>query len=609
MKQSQSIIFTMQGWAKVANGQGRAHLPGARDGWYVKEGQRVFFKQNASRSWFTGRPIIHSDKMICEVVAAEIMRLINADTPSFFANVQCALSPEIDPAEFTPTNETGKYIYIASRSVETTPQPLTLEQQEDVEFRDLYIAYTHIFGLGLGSYEQVHAELYGKGCQDLYKDAYLAYNFAPQFEPLRSLYGPIKIPQERPLFAGTINKEPLKSVMLSNRYIGFHRILAASLFVDDPDTHAANLMAVPLDVDWDLSRKKGNPHYKKLVRIDTGEALSRLDGTQHLNDFLRYLPLMGPTNHNREYANEMVIHPALAEEEERIANLDEAAFRVGVKKILGNVVRYFGPKDLLAFALRLGVGVSTIKDKNNSVAIAQAAESFLIQQELARRESARRLARDIKLSEFFVSDAEGFFVLSKKESNNLVRFAKNNREYFLACFYGQAEFNFLVREQDRQCYRLTQLLNKKSQDIFPELQGQRSLVPLAIQVRGVIRWIAEGVAAIVFGIINPLYSLFKLLKKNVFWREKQPINIVTSPQTENAINPENFQLLAGSTRQITAAIVENHSLEIGNDSAISKFPSRTFFSVIPENSLQKNALPFSGATSCNISDIDTRYSL
>lgn len=166
---------------------------GDLDGFYnlkVNPKIQVFFKKDPVAS-----------KNIGEFVASRVMRAIAQNigfNPNAVAQVELAFThPESKP------NRDGKNVYVAS------------------------VVYPDFL--------------------ELYKDAYLAFRYLPQYEELRNNhpeYLELRFPENRPRLLD--KEDPIIKLMIENgRYQGLNCHLQLSSSVDDPDVHFGNVGVVP----------------------------------------------------------------------------------------------------------------------------------------------------------------------------------------------------------------------------------------------------------------------------------------------------------------------------------------------------------------------------
>ncbi len=223
-----SDIQWTDNWIWLAPKVAGANTGGEYSGWYRDTPRTAISCSNKipHGGYFSAIKLI-TIKIFAKWLRANYYGLINADDPDSFADAFFAVRPRHNHAVIPLPNPTGDDICVAS--------------------------------IAVGG--KIHAS------KDLYRDAYQAYMTEPRFKPFyRTIPRPHHIPTSRPRFAGTFNKEPMRTVILSNRYQNMPRIRAGGAILEAPDGHFENLRAVDIQND---------PLHKKVVRIDLGDALKK----------------------------------------------------------------------------------------------------------------------------------------------------------------------------------------------------------------------------------------------------------------------------------------------------------------------------------------------
>lgn len=345
------------GWELVGEKTGGANSAGKLGGVYIEiknPDRKVLFKQD---------PIIA--KNICEFIAGKLMRAIMPDADGLFAKVELAFENEK-----SMPNETGKNVYLGS---------------------EFYSGYT-----------------------DLYKDAYHAYNNLSMFHLLRENNGGKRpCPETRPKYLAFVNLhfkrliDPvIASVIERGRYPNFVKLLVASIFVDDPDVHTANIGVIPTK---EIAERIGNEeviYQVEAVRIDFGGAFAdkkrKLDGKLHYNETFRYLSLTkeGPPNYLQTYPKEIYKGDDFYKELLKLSCFPPDILIAELKNILGEVACYYGREPLISFAKFIGIEEFLRKtDENDIVSLLEHYEvSFLIQEKDKRVKKIDNLDKEAVLA-------------------------------------------------------------------------------------------------------------------------------------------------------------------------------------------------------------------
>ncbi|MDR3477834.1 MAG: hypothetical protein P4M14_07370 [Gammaproteobacteria bacterium] len=449
-------INTMEGLVKIGLKAGGANGAGILGGWYIDpNGKKFFIKQDVSNGIIRGvvADKINHAKNISEVIVSRLMRLIDAKNKDSIAEVNFIVP---DSSIVLPDPD-GNNVYVASAGMgaEEVKEDKEAKEELDLEFLSLYEAYQERFDNSLPDYETVYKKLYESPYLDLWEDAYLAYNFSPQFEALRLEHGSIEIPKERPKNVGTLNQFPLINVIQSNRYDGLAGQIGLRVFVDDPDQHSANYGAILIS---------GNPFRKKVGSIDFAGAMYLLDGELHFRDILRYPPGFGPTNHAREYPEEIVISEEFANINKKIGNFPSEKILDELNLIMLELDALYGIKPLLETAKRVGAKIS---NPNVKSLVLKDICQHLYQCFVARQKAARELYYEVILSLCFEKQ-NGEFFYKEDQLLFLEKLIINNSAYFKQLIETGKQIKFRKEDQkDDHAYdRLNHLLAKKIKSVL-----------------------------------------------------------------------------------------------------------------------------------------------
>lgn len=300
------------GWVRVKEKTGGANQAGDLGGEYTDIGnpeRRVLFKQDTVIS-----------KNICEFIAGKLMRVIMPDVPELFARVELAFEDDKSIPD-----ETGKNVYLAS---------------------EFYSNYT-----------------------DLYKDAYNAHNKLSKFDALRKNNNGVRpCPQSRPKYIEFVNMhyqrriDPvIASVIISGRYPNFLKLIVASIFVEDPDVHTANIGVVATKQLAEEFEDGEIIYEVEAVRIDFGGAFAdekrKLDGNLHYEDTFRFISLTNkiPPNYFQTYPKTIYKGQDFYLELLKLSCFPPDVLITQLKDILGQVGCYYGREPLISFAKFIGL--------------------------------------------------------------------------------------------------------------------------------------------------------------------------------------------------------------------------------------------------------------
>lgn len=386
----------MSQWTLETSKNGGANGAGQYGGIYVDDKdnptRRVLFKQD------------HIAKNICEVVAGGLMRQLS-DDPSAFAEVAFSLQPGMDMKSFHPERETGEHVYVAS------------------VFFDTY--------------------------KDLYVDAYLASSaypeiYNPQGERSKQKIPTAQIPPDRPKLHN--EDVTIKRVIRMNRYAGLPKVLAWSLFFDDPDVHTMNIGAVKhvsSDSRAVMMQQKGKDVKKvdvyqsvKAVRIDYAGALGskkiihrQLDGKLHPDDLSPMLA--GPPNYFAWYPSDITRSAAFADELLYLSKIPQSTLVNAIHHHVGEAAKFYNSTALLEFAKL--IGVKNLDDsEDNKAKIVTEIKEFMKINFLARQWHAKELAAEIRQE---IADGGRYFDCIKrsiKRVYNPRNLLRSDRDAFLA---------------------------------------------------------------------------------------------------------------------------------------------------------------------------------
>jgi len=298
------------------------------------------------------------------------------------------------------------------------------------------------------------------GFEDLYLDAYSAYNVNPKYEAFRANFGFMGVPTARPKNAGSLNKHPMHDIVSTGRYLGLDLFYVMALLLDDPDIHYANIGAVPLEENQGANAETKHRELAKMrgARIDYAASLAgrirKFDNKIHFEDVMRYFPGLEPTNHGKEYATALRISKPFVEQIDALVAKDPARVQEIIEACVAMLDRYYSLSDLRKFANKVGLSHVAIY-KNETTDKSRLKEElkrffqYRIKNRLTGKHSLQQLSFDIKLSLSFArKTGQG------KDGLKLATLKAADAEYYNllqliydhpAQFGSEASFNFQGR--------------------------------------------------------------------------------------------------------------------------------------------------------------------
>ena len=389
------IATHMSDWEFVrpkAEGSG-ANGCGSRGGWYhagiMPNGE--FKSVFCKQDSSADNKTIRHGKNIAEVVAGQLMRFIHEDDPDAFANVYFAFGPDRkDPNDHSP-DETGANVYVVSEKIP-----------------------------GFDT--------------ELYKDAYQFARKTP--------------PDARPKLTPT----EVKDAVRSGRYRGFSPVILTCVFVDNPDSHSANLAVATIEDD---------PEHKKTVTFDFAAALKNLDGKLHFGTGIdRYPPGFGPTNHARDYPRTAIVNEEGIAFLEKLRALDPEKLDAKIESLLNYVGNFYGTQPLLEFAKLVGV---KIPENSNKQDILDYLYFHLSENLKARCVDAKKLLIEFQVSCCVEKKGENTFVWDNEKLQTII---SQNEEYFYDLYKNGKEFHFRIEDLKASSVYLNEALKRKVKKHF-----------------------------------------------------------------------------------------------------------------------------------------------
>ena len=185
-------------------------------------------------------------------------------------------------------------------------------------------------------------------------------------------------PKERPKQSAFLKHKIVKEKLVNNDYHGFAEIMISSMLLRDFDLHAGNIGVI---------KKKGDIT-AELVRIDFGGALKNPEPILRPHSVTDHMPGFGPTNHYLDYGVELRVNKDIADEMDRIADINLDA---SINEAVDEATKFYGIKPLAQFAKRLGI--MHVKANNQDRVIKLSA---YVKGELTSQEDERDITDAIK---------------------------------------------------------------------------------------------------------------------------------------------------------------------------------------------------------------------
>ena len=194
------------------------------------------------------------------------------------------------------------------------------------------------------------------------------------------------VPHERPKNVGTINSNLFNDALKRDNYkyySGFPQTMVTSLLIADYDVHWGNVGVISTN------------NINKMVRIDFGWAFKKLNPNLNPHSIIEHLPGFGPTNHFREYPNEMRITQPFADELKRVAAIDLTPC---LQQSFENLKQFYGIKPLKEFSLSIGIDKKVLTSINNKDQLSEQILSYMSERLKSRQEGLAVFAAEIELS-------------------------------------------------------------------------------------------------------------------------------------------------------------------------------------------------------------------
>ncbi|BFD46455.1 MAG: hypothetical protein DMENIID0002_11010 [Rickettsia endosymbiont of Sergentomyia squamirostris] len=283
----------------------------------------------------------------------------------------------------------------------------------------------------------------------------------------------------RPIFMGTreLLSNTLSKAFEELHYSSFDKIAPTSLLIGDFDIHTGNIGVIRDPEDSTIP--------PKLVRIDFAGSLDKLEYDIHPYSWSRHLPLLGPTNHFREFPSKLTHNDSFVK-----GLLDTA--QIDLNKTIDDsfveLSKYYNDQALANWAkMAMGQKFKNIPLENIKIADIKDAFKETMQK---RQQSLREYGLQIKLGLLvtkgkintpklreLVQEHPDYF-------NNIINQAKKLKlrketeiEYILGY---KAREVLLIKEIVKILQEEKQLLTKKISDLKPAMQISRKALDVML---------------------------------------------------------------------------------------------------------------------------------
>lgn len=192
-----------------------------------------------------------------------------------------------------------------------------------------------------GSEVYVRSEFFKNYSDDMYVD--MDKHMSTETKPS----GWLRKDGGRPIFMGTreLLSNTLSKAFEELNYSSFDKIAPTSLLIGDFDIHTGNIGVIRDPKDYTIP--------PKLVRIDFAGSLDQLEGNIHPYSWSRHLPLLGPTNHFREFPSKLSHKSKLSHNDSFVKGLLDTA-QVDLNKTIDDsfaeLSKYYSNKALANWA-------------------------------------------------------------------------------------------------------------------------------------------------------------------------------------------------------------------------------------------------------------------
>ncbi|WP_375331348.1 Sca4 family protein [Candidatus Tisiphia endosymbiont of Oplodontha viridula] len=276
----------------------------------------------------------------------------------------------------------------------------------------------------------------------------------------------------RPIFMGTreLLSNTLSKAFEELHYSSFDKIAPTSLLIGDFDIHTGNIGVIRYPEDSTIP--------PKLVRIDFAGSLDKLEDNIHPYSWSRHLPLLGPTNHFREFPSKLSHNDSFVKGLLDTAQVD---LNKTIDDSFAELSKYYSDKALANWAkMAMSQKFKNIPLENIKVADIKDAFKETMQK---RQQSLKEYGLQIKLGLLvtkgkintpklreLVQEHPDYFNNIINQTKKLKLRKETKIEYILG--YKAREI-LLIKEIAKILQEEKQLLTKKISDLEPSMQSSR----------------------------------------------------------------------------------------------------------------------------------------
>ncbi|WP_375331863.1 Sca4 family protein [Candidatus Tisiphia endosymbiont of Temnostethus pusillus] len=283
----------------------------------------------------------------------------------------------------------------------------------------------------------------------------------------------------RPIFMGTreLLSNTLSKAFEELHYSSFDKIAPTSLLIGDFDIHTGNIGVIRDPEDSTI--------LPKLVRIDFAGSLDQLEDNIHPNSWSRHLPLLGPTNHFREFPSSLKYNELFVK-----GLLDTAQVDLNdtIDNSFAELSKYYSDKALANWAkMAMHQKFKDIAPENIKIADVKDALKETMQK---RQQSLKEYGLQIKLGLLvtkgkintpklreLVQEHPDYFNNIINQTKKLKLRKENKIEYILDY---KAREVLLIKEIAKILQEEKQLLTKKTSDLEPSMQISRKALDVML---------------------------------------------------------------------------------------------------------------------------------
>ncbi|WP_341755901.1 Sca4 family protein [Candidatus Tisiphia endosymbiont of Ptychoptera albimana] len=283
----------------------------------------------------------------------------------------------------------------------------------------------------------------------------------------------------RPILMGTreLLSNTLSKAFEELNYSGFDKIAPTSLLIGDFDIHTGNIGVIRDPEDSTIP--------PKLVRIDFAGSLDQLEDDIHPYSWSRHLPLLGPTNHFREFPSKLTHNDSFVK-----GLLDTAQVDLNdtIDNSFAELSKYYSDKALANWAkMAMGQKFKDIAPEHIKIADVKDALKETMQK---RQQSLKEYGLQIKLGLLvtkgkintpklreLVQEHPDYFNNIINQTKKLKLREETKIKYILGY---KAREVLLIKEIAKILQEEKQLLTKKISDLEPSMQISRKALDVML---------------------------------------------------------------------------------------------------------------------------------